>query len=64
VRELGLTREYTRRRPTVMTDGQVAVVTEWIRACELAWVTTSSKEEAALLEAKLLNAWRPPINVA
>jgi hypothetical protein len=47
-----------------MTDGQVAVVTEWIRACELAWVTTSSKEEAALLEAKLLNAWRPPINVA
>ena len=64
VRELGLTREYTRRRPTVMTPEQVAVVTEWIQRCDLSWVTTTTKEEAALLEARLLSAWRPPINVA
>lgn len=64
VRELGLTREYTRRRPTVMTNEQVAVVNAWIRSCDLAWTTTSSKEEAAMLESSLLSAWRPPINVA
>lgn len=64
VRELGLAREYTRRRPTVMTDDQVAVVNEWIRTCELAWTTTATKEEAAALESRLLRAWHPPINVA
>lgn len=64
VRELGVTREYTRRRPTVMTSGEVAVVTGWIRGCDLAWVTTDSKEDAAHLESTLLTAWRPPINVA
>ncbi|WP_404772477.1 GIY-YIG nuclease family protein [Agromyces mediolanus] len=64
VRELGLTREQTRRRPTVMTDVQVAVVTAWIRSCDLAWLTTGSKEEAASLEARLLSEWHPPINVA
>lgn len=47
-----------------MTSGQVAVVTEWIRGCDLAWVTTDSKEDAAQLEANLLTAWRPSINVA
>lgn len=64
VRELGLTREYTRRRPTVMTGEQVAVVNEWINTCELAWTTTGTKEEAAALESRLLRRWRPPINVA
>ncbi|WP_374113575.1 GIY-YIG nuclease family protein [Microbacterium sp. zg.B48] len=64
VRELNLTREHTRRRPTVMTDEQVAIVTEWIRSCDLSWVTSASSEEAASLEAKLLAAWRPPLNVA
>lgn len=64
VRELGLAREYTRRRPTVMTGEQVAVVNAWIRGCELAWTTTETKEEASALEARLLRAWHPPINVA
>lgn len=64
VRELDMTRERTRRRPTIMTSEQVAVVTSWIRGCDLAWVTAESKEEAAALESKLLTAWRPPINVA
>ena len=59
-----MTRERTRRRPTIMTSEQVAVVTSWIRGCDLAWVTAESKEEAAALESKLLTAWRPPINVA
>ncbi|WP_420826040.1 GIY-YIG nuclease family protein [Microbacterium excoecariae] len=64
VRELGVTRAYTRRRPTVMTSSEVAVVTGWIRSCDVAWVTTDSKEDDARLESKLLAAWRPPINVA
>ena len=64
VRELCLTREYTRRRPTVMTGEQVAVVNEWIRTCELAWTPTDTKEEAAALEPRPRRRWRPPINAA
>jgi len=47
-----------------MTSEQVAVVNAWVRGCDVAWITTSSKEEAATLEATLLSVWRPPINVA
>ncbi|MBM7388893.1 excinuclease UvrABC nuclease subunit [Clavibacter michiganensis] len=47
-----------------MTGEQVAVVNEWIKSCELAWTTTGTEVEAAALEHRLLNAWRPPINVA
>ena len=64
VRELGLPREYTRRRPTAMTAVQVAVVNDWLSRCELTWVPTRSKDEADFLEASLLGSWRPPINVA
>lgn len=64
VRELGLDRAHTRRRPTLMTSEQVAVVNEWIRTCELAWIETGSKEDAAALESQLLAEWRPPINIA
>ena len=64
VRELGLAREYTRRRPSVLTEEQVAIVNAWVRGCELTWVTTKSKEDASLLEKRLLTDWRPPINVA
>jgi len=64
VRELNLTREYTRRRPTVMTDGQVAIFTQRVRSCDLAWMTTASSGDAASLEARLLAVWRPPINLA
>lgn len=64
VRELGLARAYTRQRPSMMTSEQVAVVNAWIGACEIAWVTSVTKEEAAGLEGRLLSSWRPPINVA
>lgn len=64
VREIGISRADTRRRPTIMTSEQVAIVTSWIRACDLAWVLAASQEDAALLESRLLAAWRPPINVA
>lgn len=62
VRELGLERTYTRRRPSVMTPDQVRVVTAWIHSCELAWVETDSAVSAAALESALLKHWRPPIN--
>lgn len=64
VRELGLSRAHTRQRPTVMTAEQVAVVNAWMRGCDLAWESTATREGAAALEAELLAAWRPPINVA
>ena len=62
VRELGFAREITRCRPTAMTGEQVGIVNDWIKTCELAWTTTSTKEEAATLESCLLRLWRPPIN--
>lgn len=62
VRELGLERAYTRRRPSAMTPDQVRVVTAWIHSCELAWVETESAVSAAALESALLKHWRPPIN--
>lgn len=33
-------------------------------AVNLAWLISASREEAESLEATLLAAWRPPINVA
>ncbi len=62
VRELGYAREYTRRRPTVMSVEDVNVVNAWLRACEIAWLTSSDNGEAALLEHRLLADWRPEIN--
>jgi hypothetical protein len=64
VRELGLDRAHTRHRPSLMTEEQVGVVNQWIQTCELAWIETDTKEEAAALESRLLADWRPPINVA
>lgn len=64
VRELGLAREFTRRRPSVMSVDEVAVVNAWIAECDLAWLSTATKAEAASLEKSLLADWRPPINVA
>lgn len=62
VRELGLQREYTRQRPSVMTPEQVRVVTGWIHSCELTWIETESAISAAELESALLARWSPPIN--
>lgn len=64
VREVVRTREYTRRRPSVMTDDEIAVVTAWIRECDVAWVTTNTKRDAAQLKAALIADSRPPLNFA
>lgn len=64
VRELGLPREFTRQRPSVMRAEQVAVVNRWLRSCDVGWVVTQTKDQAVSLESQLLASWRPPINVA
>lgn len=64
VRELVLERAYTRHRRSLMTDAQVAVVNQWIRTCELTWIETITKGDAAALELRLLTAWRPLTNMA
>jgi hypothetical protein len=64
VREVARTREYTRRRPSVMTNDEIAVVTAWIRKCDVAWVTTKTKRDAAQLKAALIADSRPPLNFA
>jgi excinuclease UvrABC nuclease subunit len=64
VREVGRAREYTRRRPSVMTDDEIAVVTAWIRECSVAWITTNTKKDAALLKAALVAEHRPSLNAS
>lgn len=64
VREVARTREYTRRRPSAMTDAEIAVVTAWIRECDVAWIITKTKRDAAQLMAAFIASYRPPLNFA
>ena len=64
VRELGVTRAHARSRPSVMTQEQVDVVTDWLRGCEIAWLVCDNTNAADLLERQLRESWMPPINLA
>jgi hypothetical protein len=62
VHTLGLDRRITRRRPSEISQEQADAVTAWLRACEVAWVTTRTRDEAAAIEAGLLKEFRPLLN--
>lgn len=59
---LGIPTSVTRQRPTVMTDDQVSVVNDWIRGCEVAWLTFETVDEAKRFERELLGDWKPPLS--
>jgi len=62
VRLLGISRSTARRRPTVMTPEQVALVNEWLRECQLAWTVCEGASAAHELEGTLRTEWLPPLN--
>lgn len=49
----------TRLRPTVMETREVAQVNEWIRQCEVAWISCSSDGDAIELEDRMKHEWKP-----
>ncbi len=62
VHVLGLDRAATRQRPSIVTDEQAQVVNAWIAACDIAWLTQATQEDAAVLETSLLAEHRPLLN--
>ena len=49
----------TRQRPPQLRVEQVEVVNEWVRDCEVAWVTLGSADEADKFERAIKLEWKP-----
>ena len=62
VHVLGLDRAATRQRPSIVTGDQAQVVNAWVAACDIAWLTQTTREDAAALEASLLAEHLPLLN--
>ncbi|HEX2028031.1 MAG TPA: hypothetical protein VHF25_08545 [Nitriliruptorales bacterium] len=48
-------------RPSLITEEQVDAVNRWVAACEVAWMETSSVEQARHLKEELKAERRPPL---
>lgn len=59
---LGVPRSTARRRPSVLTPEEVAVVSQWLRACDISWVVCEDAEAAHALESTLRMEWLPRLN--
>lgn len=59
---LGIPTAVSRQRPSVLREGDVAVVTRWIRELDVAWLEQPDRAAAAALERALLSEWRPRLN--
>jgi len=62
VAELGVDRAAARRRPSVMSADEVAIVNSWLAGCDLGWIECSSPGAAHALETALREEWLPPLN--
>lgn len=58
----GVERSVARQRPSVMDPGQIAVVNQWLAACELGWIVCDTPEVAHASERRLRDEWLPPLN--
>jgi hypothetical protein len=59
---LGIPTSETLRGRRKMTPEEVSTIREWLRECEIAWVTTESEASALALEKRLRLTWMPPLN--
>lgn len=59
---LGLSRERTRQRPSVITHEQAVAVAAWLSGCEVGWKVTERRADAARLKEDLLKEARPRFN--
>ncbi|MFD6141155.1 GIY-YIG nuclease family protein [Promicromonospora sp. NPDC060271] len=63
VHQLGVTRVMARSRPPILSADQVGVVNEWLRVCDVAWLTCPTKLAAAALEKTLRQTRLPRLNL-
>lgn len=45
-------------------EAEALLIDAYLDGCELAWVTTETPADAAILERSLIDEWRPPLNIA
>ncbi|WP_401001091.1 GIY-YIG nuclease family protein [Agromyces sp. GXQ0307] len=45
-----------------VTPAQAAAIRDWLNGCTIAWTVCSSAADAAALEGRLLDEYRPPLN--
>ncbi|WP_430648099.1 GIY-YIG nuclease family protein [Agromyces sp. GXS1127] len=45
-----------------VTPAQAAAIRDWLDGCTIAWTVCSSAADAAALEGRLLDEYRPPLN--
>lgn len=64
VDQLKVDRHTARARPPLLSTEQAEIVNEWLRGCDVAWLTTASRAEADLLERQLRIEWLPRLNRA
>jgi hypothetical protein len=64
LRERGVPRAVSAKRPSVLLEADVEAVNAWIRSCEVAWLELRAPADAHAREAALLTEWRPPLNLA
>lgn len=63
VSQINVSRSIARRRPSIMTAQQIALVNEWIAECELGWIACDTRPEALILEKNLRDEWLPELNL-
>jgi hypothetical protein len=59
---LGLDRARAHSRPNTVTQDQADAVAEWLRRCEVGWLVTDRRSDAARLRTQLLERMRPRFN--
>jgi hypothetical protein len=62
VAQLGIEPRTAELSPPAFTDDQVAVINDWLRACQLTWIECDSSEQSETLGRELLARHRPLLN--
>uniref|UniRef100_UPI003F490F93 GIY-YIG nuclease family protein n=1 Tax=Paenarthrobacter ureafaciens TaxID=37931 RepID=UPI003F490F93 len=63
VSQINVSRSIARRRPSIMTAQQIALVNDWIAECQLGWIACDTRPEALILEKNLRDEWLPELNL-
>ncbi|GAA1145672.1 SIR2 family protein [Microbacterium natoriense] len=59
---LGIARERTRQRPSVITQDEADAVAAWLNECEIGWKVTERRADASRMKDDLLSQMRPRFN--
>lgn len=59
---LGISRERTRQRPSVITQDEADAVAAWLTKCDVGWKVTERRADASRMRDDLLSQMRPRFN--